>query len=71
MIVIRKDPFVCMKINNMLDSYNRLTYGRKIEIVYDNLIQNIILKRINKYNVNNDIRFRYGIKNENYSNKVF
>ena len=42
--VIKKDPFVCMKINNMLDRYNRLTYGHKIEIVYDNLIQNIILK---------------------------
>ena len=44
--VIKKDPFVCMKINNMLDRYNRLTYDRKIEIVYDNLIQNIILKEI-------------------------
>ena len=44
--VIKKDHFVCMKINNMLDRYNRLTYDRKIEIVYDNLIQNIILKEI-------------------------
>ena len=43
---IKKDPFVCMKINNMLDRYNRLTYNHKIEIVYDNLIQNIILKEI-------------------------
>ena len=42
--VIKKDPFVCMKINIMLDRYNRLTYDRKIEIVYDNLIRNIILK---------------------------
>ena len=42
--VIKKDHFVCMKINNMLDRYNRLTYDHKIEIVYDNLIQNIILK---------------------------
>ena len=41
--VIRKDPFVCMKINNILDRYNRLTYDHKIEIVYDNLIRNIIL----------------------------
>ena len=46
MNVIKKDPFVCMKINNMLDRYNRLTYDRKIEIVYDNLIQNIILKEL-------------------------
>ena len=44
--VVRKDPFVCMKINNMLDRYNRLTYDHKIEIAYDNLIQNIILKEI-------------------------
>ena len=42
--VIKKDPFVCMKINSMLDKYNRSTYDCKIEIVYDNLIQNIILK---------------------------
>ena len=45
-IVIKKDPFVCMKINNMLDRYNRLTYDLKIEIVYDNLMQNIILKEL-------------------------
>ena len=46
--VIRKDPFVCIKINNMLDRYNRLINDHKIEIVYHNLIQNIILKeRIN------------------------
>ena len=44
--VIKKDPFVCMKINNMLDRYNRLTYDYKIEIAYDNLIQNIILKEL-------------------------
>ena len=44
--VIKKDPFVCMKINNMLDRYNRSTYDHKIEITYDNLIQNIILKEL-------------------------
>ena len=44
--VIKKDPFVCMKINNMLNRYNRLTYDSKIEIAYDNLIQNIILKEL-------------------------
>ena len=44
--VIKKDPFVYIKIKNMLDRYNRLTYDRKIEIVYDNLIQNIILKEV-------------------------
>ena len=44
--VIKKDPFVCIKINNMLDRYNRLTYDRKIEKAYENLIQNIILKEL-------------------------
>ena len=43
---IKKDPQVCIKINNMLDRYNRLSYNRKIEIVYDNLIHNIILKEL-------------------------
>ena len=44
--VIKKDSFICMKINNMLDRYNRLTYDRKVEIVNDNLIQNIIPKEV-------------------------
>ena len=44
--VLKKDPYVCIKIDNMLDRYNRLTYDRKIEIVYDNLIQNIILTEL-------------------------
>ena len=44
--MIKKDPFICMKINNMLDRYNRLNYDHKIEIVHDNLIQNIILKEL-------------------------
>ena len=44
--VIKKDPRVCIKINNMLGRYNRLFYNQKIEIVYDNLIHNIILKEL-------------------------
>ena len=44
--VIKKDHFVCNKINNMLDKYNRLTYDYKIEIACDNLIQNIILEEL-------------------------
>ena len=44
--VNKKDPLVCIKINNMLDRYNKLSYDYKIEIVYDNLIQNIILKEL-------------------------
>ena len=30
----------------MLDRYNRLNYDHKIEIVYDDLIQNIIFKEL-------------------------
>ena len=30
----------------MLDRYNRLSYNHKIEIVYDNLIHNMILKEL-------------------------
>ena len=44
--VIKKDPFICMKINNMLDRYNRQSYDYKIEIAYDNLIPNNILKEL-------------------------
>ena len=44
--VIKKDYFVCNKINNMLDRYNKLSYDYKIETACDNLIQNIILKEL-------------------------
>ena len=44
--VIKKDPFVCIKINNTLNRYNILSYDHKIEIAYDNIIQNIILKEL-------------------------
>ena len=44
--VIKKDKFICIKINNMIDRYNRLNYDHKIEIAYDILIQNIILKEL-------------------------
>ena len=44
--VIKKDPQVCIKINKMLDRYNRLSYNHKIENVYDNLIHNMILKEL-------------------------
>ena len=43
---IKKDPLVCNKKNNLLDRYNRLSYDHKIEIVFDNLIQNTILKEL-------------------------
>ena len=44
--VIKKDPQVCIRINNMLDRYNRLSYNHKVEVIYDNLIHNIILKEL-------------------------
>ena len=45
--VNKKDPYVCIKkIKNVLDRNNRLIYEHKIEIAYDNLIQNIILKEL-------------------------
>ena len=44
--VIKKDHFVCNKIKNMLDRYNKLSSYHKIEIAYDNLIQNNILKEL-------------------------
>ena len=44
--VIKKDYFVCNKINIMLDRYNKFSYDYKIEVACDNLIQNIILKKL-------------------------
>ena len=44
--VIKKDHFVCNKINNMLDRYNKLSYDYKSEIARDNLVHNIILKEL-------------------------
>ena len=42
--VIRKDPKVRVKINDMLDRYMILTYDYQSRIGYDCLIQNIIPK---------------------------
>ena len=73
--VIKKDPFVCIKINNMLDRYNRLTYDRKIEIVYDNLIHNIILKElINIMSImisDLDMELKMNISRINYLESIF
>ena len=44
--VIRKDPKVRVKINNMLDRYIRLPYNYQSKIGYDTLIQNVILKEL-------------------------
>ena len=44
--VIRKDPNVRVKINDMLDRYNKLPYNYQSKIGYDTLIQNVILKEL-------------------------
>ena len=73
--VIKKDHFVCNKINNMLDRYNRLTYDYKFEIAYDNLIQNTILKElINMMSVmirDLDMELKLKISRINYLESVF
>ena len=48
----------------------RLPFKYQSEIGYDCLIQNIVLKRIKKYNRYNNNRFRYRIENENYKKKI-
>ena len=44
--VIRKDPKVRIKINDMLDRYNRLPFNYQSKIGYDTLIQKVILKEL-------------------------
>ena len=63
--VIKKDPKVQIKINDMLDGYNRLPYTYQSRIGYDTLIQNVILKKFDKYNGRDNNRFRSRIKNGN------
>ena len=41
-----KYPQIRIKINNMLDRYNRLPYNYQSKIGYDSLIQNVILKEL-------------------------
>ena len=43
---IRKDPKVRIKLNDMLDRYNRLPYIYQSKLGYDPLIQNVFLKEI-------------------------
>ena len=42
--VIKKDPKVRIKINDMLDRYDRKPYNYQSKIGYDTLIQNVIIK---------------------------
>ena len=44
--VIRKDPKVCVEINDTLDRYMRLPFKYQSEKGYDCLIQNINLKEL-------------------------
>ena len=44
--VIRKDPKVRVKLNDMLDRYNRLPYIYQSKIGYDTLIQNVNFKEL-------------------------
>ena len=44
--VIRKDPKVRVKINEMLDRYTRLPLKYQSNIGYDCLIQNNVLKQL-------------------------
>ena len=44
--VIRKDPKVQVKINDMLDRYNKLPYNYRSKAGFDTLIQNIILNEL-------------------------
>ena len=48
--IIRKDPKVRVKINDMLDRYNRLPYNYQSKIGHDTLIQNVSFKRSDYYN---------------------
>ena len=46
--VTKRDPKVRIKINDMLDGYNRLPYTYQSKIGYDTLVQNVILKELIK-----------------------
>ena len=40
--VVKRDPLVQIKTNDILDKYNRLLYKYQSKIGYDTLIQNVI-----------------------------
>ena len=44
--VNKKDPQVRVKINDMLDRYNRILYNYQTKIRYDSSIQNVIPKKL-------------------------
>ena len=44
--VTRKDPKVRIKIKDMLDRYIKVPYNYQSKTGYDNLIQNVFLKKM-------------------------
>ena len=62
--VNRKDPKVRIKINDLLERYNRLPPKYQSKIEYDTLIQNVILIKMDTYNGYYNNRFRYRTKDE-------
>ena len=67
--VIKKDPQVRIKINDMLDRYMMLPYKYQSKIGHDILIQNIVLKEltnimgITKKDLDNELKTKIGRKN--------
>ena len=43
--IIKRDPRVRMKMNDMLNRYNKLPCNYQSKIGYDTLMQNVILKK--------------------------
>ena len=46
--VIKKDPKIRFKNNDMLDRYSRILYNYQSKLGYDSLIKNVILKELIK-----------------------
>ena len=44
--VIKKDPKVRVKVNDMLDRYMKIPYNYQSKIGYDTLVQNVTPKEI-------------------------
>ena len=73
--VIKKDSKVRVKINNLLDRYNRLPLEYHSKIGYDFLIQNVILKEMinimGTVITDLDIEFKMKISRFNYLESRF
>ena len=73
--VNKKDPRVRVKMNDMLDRYNRLPYNCKSKIFFDNLFQNVILKEliniISTIITDLDLELKMKISRNDYSESRF